>query len=244
MEKPFLDTSSAASIDLGLCNVSLQYEYLFILLARSSPPMKEQCIESSKRMLHLLENMVSNSEEPYNGIVWHLLCGPFTPFLYLFGELLSNGKGESEGGKEALDAMEQLPVFLNKMSSRNSLAAKLERIVVVLVEHARSVIHPQGMSRSKRFSPRSTATDHHYRLVYRAGEEVPCPTLKGALPDHWPSNTNMLDWDLFFNHAITAPASGQPQFENYDTGPSDLTAWTNDFFGNAFVDWVGWDDQV
>ena len=243
VEKPFLDTSSAASIDLGLCNVNFQYEYLFILLARSSPPMKVQCIESSKRMLRLLENMVSNSEEPYNGIVWHLLCGPFTPFLYLFGELLSNGKGESEENKEALAAMEQLPVFLDKMSSRNSLAAKLERVAVVLVQHARSVIHPQGMY-GRRDSDLDQATDHHYRLVCRVGEETPGPTLKGALPDHWPSTANMLDWDSFFNHAITAPTVGQPQVENYDAEPSDLTTWTNDFFGNAFVDWVGWDDQV
>ncbi|KIX03811.1 uncharacterized protein Z518_07364 [Rhinocladiella mackenziei CBS 650.93] len=222
-EKPFLDANSAASIDLGLCSVSFQYEYLFILLARSSTRMRVQCIESSKRMLRLLENMVSDSEEPYGGIVWQLLCGPFTPFLDLFGELLSNGKGESKENKEALAAMEQLPVFLNKMSSRNSLAAKLGRIAVVLVHHARSVIRPQGR---------------------RTGDEAPGSTPKGALPDHWPSTPSMLNWDSFFNHAIAAPVPGQPQVENYDAEPSDLTTWTNDFFGNAFVDWVGWDDPV
>lgn len=150
-EKPFLDANGAASIDLGLCSVSFQYEYLFILLARSSTRMRAQCIESSKRMLRLLEDMVSDSEESYNGMVWHLLCGPFTPFLDLFGELLSNGKGESEENKEALAAMEQLPVFLDRMSSRNSLAAKLQRIAVVLAQHARSVIHPQGMCGSEHF---------------------------------------------------------------------------------------------
>lgn len=149
-EKPFLDANSAASIDLALRTVSFQYEYLFILLTRSSTRMRAQCIESSKRMLRLLENMISDSEEPYTSMVWHLLCSPFTPFLDLFGELLSNGKGESEENMEALAAMEQLPVFLGKMSSRNSLAAKLERIAVVLVQHARSVIHPQGMWVSKR----------------------------------------------------------------------------------------------
>ena len=118
-EKPFLDASSAASIDLGLRNLSFTYEYLLILLTRSSSPLRTQCIDSSKRMLRLLENMVSDSEEPYNGMVWQLLCGPFTPFLTLFGEILSIGKGESEEKKEALAAMEQLPVFLGKMSLRN-----------------------------------------------------------------------------------------------------------------------------
>ena len=101
-------------------------------------------------MLRLLENMVSDSEEPYNGMVWHFLCGPFTPFLDLFGELLSNGKGDAKENKETLAAMKQLPVFLKKMSPRNPLAAKLERIATVLVQHANSVIQPQGRRVSER----------------------------------------------------------------------------------------------
>lgn len=148
-EKPFLDANGATSTDLDLCSVSFHYEYLFILLARSSTCMRAECIESSKRMLHLLGNMAPDSEEPYNGMVWHLLCGPFTPFLDLFGELLSNGKGDTEENMEALAAMEQLPVFLDKMSLRNSLAAKLQRIAMGLVQHARSVIYPQGMCGSE-----------------------------------------------------------------------------------------------
>jgi hypothetical protein len=68
--------------------------------------------------------------------------------------------------------------------------------------------------------------------------------LQGALPDHWPLTANNLDWDSLFDHAITALPSGQPQVENDDADPSDLTTWTSDFFENAFVDWVGWDGPV
>ncbi|KIW99154.1 uncharacterized protein Z519_00817 [Cladophialophora bantiana CBS 173.52] len=221
-EKPFLNANNAASIDLSLCSVGFQYEYLFILLARSSTQMRAQCIESSKRMLRLLQNMVADSEAPSDGMAWHLLCGPFTPFLDLFGELISNGKGESDENKEALAAMENLPVFLGKMSPRSSLAAKLEQVALVLVQHARYVTHPRAR---------------------RIGEEAGGSSLEGALPDHWPSTTNMLDWDSFFNYATAAPVSGQLQGENYEAEPSDLATWTNDFFGNAFVDWVGWDAQ-
>lgn len=117
--------------------------------------MRTQCIDSSKQMLRLLEYMVSDFEELYIGIVWQLLCGPFTPFLELFGEIVSNGKGGSEENQDALAAMEQLPVYLRKMSSRNSLAAKLERIAVVFVQHAKSVMHPQGTYASERYGPRS-----------------------------------------------------------------------------------------
>jgi hypothetical protein len=113
--------------------------------------MRTQCIESSKQMLRLLEYMVSDFEELYIGIVWQRLCGPFTPFLELFGEIVSNGKGGSEESQDALAAMEQLPVYLRKMSSCNSLAAKLERIAVVFVQHAKSVMHPQGTYVSERY---------------------------------------------------------------------------------------------
>lgn len=128
--------------------VTFQYHYLTILLARSSNRKKGRCIDSSKRMLHLLHNMVSDSEEPFNGIVWQLLCCPFTPFLTLFGEILSNGQAASAENIEALVAMEQLPIYLEKMSLRNSLAAKLERIAVVFVQHARSVVQSEGTNGS------------------------------------------------------------------------------------------------
>ena len=108
-----------------------------------------QCIDSSKRMLRLLEYMVSDFEEMYTGIAWQLLCNTFTPFLELFGEIVSNGK--SEESQDALAAMEQLPVYLRKMSQRNSLAAKLERIAVVFVQHAKSVMQPEGTYASERY---------------------------------------------------------------------------------------------
>ena len=201
--------------------------------------MKTQCIDSSKRMLHLLEDMVSDSEEPYNGIVWQLLCGPFTPFLTLFGEILSNGKGESEENEESLAAMEQLPVFLGKMSLRNSLAAKLERVAVVLVQHARSAIHPQGTCALECFELRSITADHQSSIGSHASEKLPDLSIPiGALSDPCPSNGNLLHWDSFFDHAMTAPMVGQPQIGSHESQPSDLGTWTNDFFGSAFNDWV------
>ena len=157
---------------------------------------------------------------------------------------LSNVKCNTEENKENLAAMEQLPIFLNKMSSRNSLAGKLERIAVVFVQHARSVIHPQGMYGSEQVRPCSIATDHHYHPGCHSGEEEPSSTLKGSLPDYWPSTANTLDWDSLFNHTITPHVLDQPQAEIYGLERNDLTAWTNEFFGNAFVDWVGWDSQV
>lgn len=244
-EKPFLDANSAASIDLGLRTVSFRYQYLLILLARSSSRMKTQCTDSSKTMLRLLENMVSDSEETYNGIVWQLLCCPFTPFLVLFGEILSNGNGESEENKEYLAAIEQLPIFLGKMSLRNSLAVKLERIAVVFVQHARSVVHTQGKCKHERFEHRSTATDQQFSVGPR-GNEAPqgSGSLNGALPDPWPSTGDTLSLESLFYHATTAPISGQPETSSHDAQPIDSATWSNDFFGDSVFDWIGWDSQV
>jgi hypothetical protein len=98
--------------------------------------MKAQCIDYSKTLLYLLGDMVSDSQEPFNGIIWHLICCPFTPFLILFSEILS-GHSDNE---LLLDAVEQFPIFLGKMGLRNSLALKLERVATVLFKHAQSVI--------------------------------------------------------------------------------------------------------
>ncbi|KAH0841629.1 hypothetical protein FOPE_06700 [Fonsecaea pedrosoi] len=221
-EKPLLAAKDAAAIDLALRNVSFQYEYLYILLARSSPRMRVQCTESSKRMLCLLEKMGSDeSQGSANSMVWHLLCAPFTPFLDLFGELISNGAGGSDENRAALAAMEHLPVFLGKMSSRNSLAAKLKSIAEVLVQHAQLVVNPQ---------------DHN-----TANPVVP-PFLAEPVSDHWP---NALSWDSFFNYNMhSSDLNYNPQTENVGAEPTDLTAWTNDFFDNAFVDWTGWKPRV
>ena len=133
---------------------------MLILLSRSSSQRKRQSVESSKHMLHLLEDMVSDSEESYNGIVWHLVCSPFTAFLALFGEILSNNERGSEEHRDALIAMEKLPVFLRNMGFRNSLAAKLERTATVLVQHARTVVQSQGMCTIECFGSGSYMTNH------------------------------------------------------------------------------------
>lgn len=73
-----------------------------------------------------------------------LICRPFTPFLILFGEILASGIDDSQEKELSLNAMERLPIFLKKMALRNSLAAKLERVAVTFVQHARSLVRPLG----------------------------------------------------------------------------------------------------
>lgn len=126
-----------ASVNLGLRTLEFNRHYLLVLLGRSSGRLDPETIQHAKEMLYLLKFLVSDSEEVYNGIVWQLVCCPFTPFLTLFGRLLDNG-----GDVEALAAMKELPVFLKNMGRRNTLAAKLTDVASTFVKHAESLVDP------------------------------------------------------------------------------------------------------
>lgn len=136
-----LDDKGAASVDLGLHTLEFNRQYLLVTLGRASSNMRAETIQSSKEMLYLLRHLVSDSEEVYNGIVWQLVCCPFTPFLTLFDDLLADKEAAHADRLAALTAMRELPVFLKKMGLRNSLARKLEGVAAAIVQHAESVVH-------------------------------------------------------------------------------------------------------
>jgi hypothetical protein len=116
-------------------------------LGRSSGNLGPETISHAKEMLYLLKYLVSDSEEVYNGIVWQLVCCPFTPFLTLFGQILGKKDAIRGGDVEALAAMKELPVFLKNMGRRNTLAATLTDVVCTFVKHAESLLHrSQGTS--------------------------------------------------------------------------------------------------
>jgi len=187
--------------------------------------------------------MVSDTEEVYNGIVWHLICCPFTPFLTLFGEILSKGIDKDKGGdvEEALEAMEELPGFLKRMALHNALAAKLERIAVVLMQHAKSVAHPQGTftgsfpcdAKDSRSSSEPLVTD--VPVVPSVSDDM--------MLDPWVSGAGVLDWGSFFDNATKAPLDVDSN-DNYDAQEGDLSAWMDDLLGGAAVDWLGQSGQV
>lgn len=140
-EESLLDAKGAASVKLGLRTLEFNRHYLLVILGRASSDMKVETMQSSVEMLFLLKDLVSDSEEVYNGIVWQLVCCPFTPFLYLFGEVLADKERNYENDMNALKAMKELPDFLKKMGVRNSLAAKLERVAILIVRHGESIVH-------------------------------------------------------------------------------------------------------
>ena len=109
----------------------------------------DDCIEASRRSLSLLDTLVSDSRDVYNGIVWQLLFEPFTPFFALLDHIrvlaharerirssssTDNAKKQEDEAatvakmKESVDAMECLRTFLDKMTTRHPLAEKLRGV--------------------------------------------------------------------------------------------------------------------
>lgn len=146
-EKPLLSASGAASVDLGLQTLRFHYYSLLVLLMVSCKQLRTQCTYPSQQMLDLLPSlgdMLLDLKEPYSCILWQRLHCPLVAFGTLWGEIMIKGKTCFVQSKQSLEAIEHLPAYFGKLSSRNSLAAKLESITERIVQHARSMLYSQG----------------------------------------------------------------------------------------------------
>ena len=109
-----------------------------MLLTRKRSQWKDQCLHSSREALFLLDGLVSDSGDVYNGVVWQLLYCPFTPFFVLFGAILSRDSPISK--QLSFEAMQCLPRFMEKMKSRHPQASKLYHISCSLTEEASTAL--------------------------------------------------------------------------------------------------------
>ena len=91
-----------------------------------------------------LGDMVSDLQEPDTCLLWQRLHSPMAAFGVLWGDIVTRGKTHPEQSKQFLEAIEHLPAYFGKLSSRNSLVAKLESITERIVWHARSILYSQG----------------------------------------------------------------------------------------------------
>ncbi|CAI7585293.1 unnamed protein product [Penicillium pancosmium] len=212
-EKPFCDAQNSKSIDIGLRSQEFLYLYLKIVLSRNSPSRHPQCITGSKELLHLLLHLSPESDEPYHPFLWQFLYSPFTAFLLLFREILLNSDPGSEGNKEALAAMENLPGFLEKMTLRTSLAARLREASRVLIDHAKFVLD-SGPS--------------------AAGSEGPVAMTKRLSRD----TTNFHNLDLSRNQSVIADAA-RNTFRDFNADDV-FESLNQDFEGNELFDWLSW----
>lgn len=152
-EKPLLTASGAISIDLCLQTMRFHYYSLLVLLMMSCKQLRAQCTFPAQQMLRLLPSFVDiiqGPEEPYACLLWQRLHCPLIAFGTLWGEIIVKAKTNFEQSKQSLEAMEYMPTFLGKLSSRNPLVAKLQNITERFIRHARSILYSQGKCSSEK----------------------------------------------------------------------------------------------
>ncbi|KAK5683080.1 hypothetical protein LTS10_004610 [Elasticomyces elasticus] len=166
-EKPLLDAAGAQSMQIGLTWMKFQYYGTAITLKRGQSREAAQCHDMSLKMLRLLKELVCTSAyEPYIGVDWQMLYLPWAPFLVLFGNILASGgeKIDRKKKEQALEVMEELPVYLRAMSVRHRSATKLESMASGTVQRARSILFPAGKC--------ATAITLEDRMLTGAAESV------------------------------------------------------------------------
>ncbi|KAG2174738.1 hypothetical protein INT43_005796 [Umbelopsis isabellina] len=210
-EKPFCDAKNAKSIDIALNSIEFHFLYLTILLTRSATHLREQCFDASTQMLNLLQTMAPESKDPYHPIIWQL------------------GKRTLNENKKALAAMERLPSYLKNLSWRNSLAASLEGIAGVFVQHARSAICRQDF-------PRSDAN--------ASAVQNPAFSLRTSPNDRGCDQHMLHSMSFFGDTASSIPISMQLGTGDFDLELSnDLTMFTNSLNADGMFDWLSWDSR-
>ncbi|KAB8277275.1 fungal-specific transcription factor domain-containing protein [Aspergillus minisclerotigenes] len=73
---------------LGINSINLHYLHILVILLKGDESNSALRLSSARDAISLLHSMVSNWSSIYNGVVWHLLYYPFTPFFVIFENIV------------------------------------------------------------------------------------------------------------------------------------------------------------
>lgn len=101
------------------------------------------------KLLPILGDMAPALKEPFVCLLWQLMHCPLAAFGALWGQVLIKGKTDFEQSKVSVEAIEHLPAFLSKLSSRHPLAAKLGSITEKIVQQLKTILCSQSRHHSQ-----------------------------------------------------------------------------------------------
>ncbi|KAL9076472.1 MAG: hypothetical protein Q9157_003630 [Trypethelium eluteriae] len=242
-ERPLLSTNGGEAVDFGLRMLQFHYLALMILLTVSCKDLRVQCIQLSRSMLNLLPRLGPKDHsvnDTYTGLLWQRLHSPLTAFGSLWGEIVVRARIRSEEGKQNLEAIEHVPVFLGKSSSQNPLAAKLQSITERFVEHATTKIHSTGKPRLHPYA--ESGSDSAVAQDDADQATVTTSNFTEEMPDWQPSVENNLhqqtDSDITsLNTELSADMSTYPDIGGLGYQTDDLATWPDNRFFEATFDW-------
>jgi hypothetical protein len=128
---------------VGRCAIDFHYTYLVTILTKASANHHELCLKTSELLLNGLKKIPCLPNQPYQPFLWQLLCCPFTPFLVLFRSIVTSAEEEAMQNQDALDAMGQLPEYLEQAKFITPLANKLQDVANVFLQYATTFIANQ-----------------------------------------------------------------------------------------------------
>ncbi|KAE8324017.1 fungal-specific transcription factor domain-containing protein [Aspergillus sergii] len=73
---------------LGINSIKFHYLHILVILLKGDESNSALRLSSARDAISLLSSMVSNWSSIYNGVVWHLLYYPFTPFFVIFENIV------------------------------------------------------------------------------------------------------------------------------------------------------------
>lgn len=99
-------------------------------------------------LLALLPSFASlgKGAERYEIGLWHYLHYPLSAFGMHWGSLLVKGKAELAQSDEVLRTLRNVVKFLGQVSSRNFLAARLEKLADEMLQQVQDFLQSPGMS--------------------------------------------------------------------------------------------------
>ncbi|KAK0858368.1 hypothetical protein LTS02_008988 [Friedmanniomyces endolithicus] len=241
-ETPLLDSAGAKSLQFGLVYTRFQYHGAGIVLTRGSSQESTVCRDESLKMLRLLDDLVTDVEEPYIGVTWQMLYFPWAPFLVLFGSIISSGAaGRTSKNEQALKAMELLPTYFRNMSMRYIEARRLEKMAAATVQRARSILHPEETLPTNGSSKGEKVPEMH---------SLPTPSLSTNGAGSAPSPASTAHHGGAARQESTTKNSGMSGTGPWLWGDMDMLpqAWPSGFedslFNDPVFDWFAWEGQT
>ena len=69
-EESLSDPDEKEAVRLGIDNLTFQYHHLTVYLTRGATAYHNECLAAARSAISVLDKLVSNSTQVFNGIVW------------------------------------------------------------------------------------------------------------------------------------------------------------------------------
>ncbi|KAK4178513.1 hypothetical protein QBC36DRAFT_385912 [Triangularia setosa] len=119
--------------------VKFRYLHIVIILTRDSPGDEGLRVESARRAIEILPMTVGGWDPVYNGVIWHLLYYPFTPFFVVFGHIVTNPRAATAQSDLRLleTVVEYITALQPLLTLLRDLTAKLQKTAEIFLRLAR-----------------------------------------------------------------------------------------------------------